>query len=65
MQIDDKQYALSDLNEKQNNMVEQIRDLEDQLRLNEFKQQQLLHGRTGYIQALKNSLENPDGAKSE
>lgn len=62
MQIDDKSYALSDLNEAQNVIVHQIRDLEDQLRLNEFKHDQLIHGRMAYITELKNSLENPDGS---
>jgi hypothetical protein len=57
MQIDDKQYALSDLNPDQQVMIDQIKDLEDQLRVNEFKHQQLIHGRSAYIQALKTSLD--------
>lgn len=60
MNIDGKLYALADLTDAQNYLAAQIADIEDQLRLNEFKHDQLIHGRTGYIQALKASLEAPD-----
>lgn len=59
MNIDEKQYALADLTPNQNAMISQIKDLEDQLRLNEFKHQQLVHGRTAYVTSLKESLESP------
>ena len=63
MTIDGTRYALSDLNEAQLRTVDQIRDLEDQLRTNEFKHDQLLHGRSAYIAELKHTLENPDGSE--
>lgn len=63
MKIDDVSYAMSDLNATHQGIVAQIKDLEEQLRLNEFKHQQLIHGRMAYITELKNSLENPDGSK--
>jgi len=65
MDIDGTQYALSDLSDQQNEMVAQIADIENQLRANEFTHRQLIHGRTAYITALKTSLEDPDGSKSE
>lgn len=66
MQVDDKQYALADLTPNQNIMIAQIKDLEDQLRLNEFKHQQLVHGRLAYVTELKQSLEAPtDGSEPE
>ncbi len=65
MDIDGKQYALSDLTEADKVRVNHIRDLENKLRLNEFEHEQLLHGRMAYIAELKNSLENPDGSKPE
>jgi hypothetical protein len=66
MDIDGKQYAVADLTSEQHNFAAQIHDLEEQLRLNEFKHQQLLFGRTAYIQALKKSLEAPpDGGQPE
>ncbi len=56
MTIDGVLYAVDDMTTAQNEMVEHIHDLEDQLRVNEFKHTQLIHGRTGYIVALKASL---------
>lgn len=60
MDIDGKQYALADMTKEQNHMIDQIKDLEAQLHLNEFKQLQLLHGRKAYIDALKLALEGGD-----
>ena len=65
MDIDGVKYAMSDLTPEQHAMTAQIHDLEEQLRLNEFKHNQLIHGRTAYIQHLKASLEAPDGIEPE
>ena len=65
MDIDGVKYAMADLTPEQQGMIDQIADLEEQLRLNEFKHNQLIHGRTAYIQHLKHSLEAPDGIEPE
>ena len=59
MTVDEKQYAVADLTPNQNAVIQQIKDLENQLRENEFKHQQLMHGRLAYVTELKQSLEGP------
>lgn len=61
MTVDGVIYPIANMTEAQNETVKQIHDLEDQLRLNEFKHRQLVHGRLAYVQALKASLEAHDG----
>ena len=55
--IEDKEYKLSDLDEKQIDMVNHVADLENKLRSATFNIAQLTGGRDYFMNKLKESLD--------
>lgn len=57
--VNDKEYSIEDLTEKQIAMVNHITDLDRKLNSARFNVDQLAFGREAFVQALATSLEAP------
>lgn len=58
--IDDKEYFFEDLTEEQQTLVNHIADLERKIKSSEFNLQQLNFGKSAFIRALKDSLNDKE-----
>ena len=65
LKIDEKEYDIESMNDKQKSMINHIADLDRKLQSSEFNQIQLRFGRQAFVDALKASIDEGDSKEAE
>ena len=60
LNLDDKEYVIEDMTDKQKMMVNHINDLQNKQNTNAFMADQLQIGKEAFINLLRASLEEPE-----
>jgi hypothetical protein len=60
LNLDDKEYVIEDMTDKQKMMVNHINDLQNKQNTNAFMADQLQVGKEAFINLLRASLEEPE-----
>ena len=65
LNLDDKEYVIEDMTDKQKMMVNHINDLQNKQNTNAFLADQLQVGKEAFINLLRASLEAPEAVEGE
>ena len=65
LMLDDKEYNINDLQDDEKLMVAHINDLNRKIDSTRFNLQQMEIGRTGFVNSLKASLDQPETSEPE
>ena len=60
LNLDDKEYVIEDMTDKQKMMVNHINDLQNKQNTNQFIADQLSVGKEAFINMLRKALEEPE-----
>ena len=65
LNLDDKEYVIEDMTDKQKMMVNHINDLQNKQNTNQFISDQLSVGKEAFINMLRKALEEPEEVEAE
>ena len=65
LNLDDKEYIIEDMTDKQKMMVNHINDIQNKQNSNQFMADQLSVGKEAFINMLRESLAKPEEVEAE